>query len=110
MKSPLTTGAPREQAYWLESTMAALGQRNSKYRIDARGIVAFGRVTAKFNRDPSNDVFFAKLLDTLPGSGCIGGDVIPSIDPRIESVNAAAARIHGRIVTLLRALAAGKTA
>jgi len=71
-----------------------------------RGIVAFDRVTAKFNWDSSNDVFCAKLLDAQPGNGCVGGDVIPSIDPRIESVNAAAARIHGRIVSFLSALAA----
>jgi len=110
MNTTLTTVAPDEHAYWLESVMAAFGHLSGQYRTDPRGIIAFGRVTAKFVWNSGNETFHATLLDTQVGSGCVGGDVITSINPRTESVNHAAARIHGRIVAFSTRLNATTTA
>jgi len=107
VNEPTATGAPYEQAHWLQSVLSALPQLSQEYRIDPRGVAQLQRVTAKFAWDSEGESLYAKLLDTLPGSGCVGGDVVTMIDRRTQSVNEAAARIHGRIVSFLNSLLVG---
>ncbi len=102
MESTLTSGAPSRESHWLVSLLAALEQQNANYQTRPIGLASLGRATIKFTWDDRNSQFYAKLVDTVPGTGCIGGDVVTGIDPQTQTVNQAAAKVHERILQFLR--------
>ncbi len=104
MASIMTSGAPKAQAHWLLSMLAALQQQDARYQVDPAGFARLDRVVARFFWDDRNARFYAKLVDNVPGSGCTGGDVVTGVDPWMQTVHEASAMIHGRVLEFLARL------
>lgn len=106
MPSTLTSGAPYLDAHWLLSVLDTLRLQEAGYRTDAKGIAVLGRVTASFKWDDRNSQFYVTLIDTVPGTGCVGGDVVTGIDRQTQTVHQAADKVHRRVLQFLRRLGA----